>query len=296
MPNFAVGATFTYRRFSNLLWDVPQGITSADYVQGGTLTGTLPTGQAYNVPYYVASPAAVAGWNGLWTVENRPDYYQQFKGLELTATKRLSNHWMARVGFGTNSYREYFTNRATSIIDPTPTAYQQVTGLQWQLASPYQTGPGLNGGSVVTYDNSSGESKVYILPAKYQLSANGMYQGPWGFNFAGNFILRQGFGEPYFTGSVPDPIAGSKNVLLISNVDDYRLPAVATFDIRVEKVFTFGASSKVSRIALDFDVFNLFDAGTTLANQYNAQFSATLGQTTEIMNPRIARIGLRFMF
>ena len=196
MPSLAVSATFTYRRFTNLVWDVPDGITSADYQQAGTLTGLLPNGQPYSVPYYALSAAAGAAWNGLWTATNRPDYYQTYKGFELTVTKRLANHWMGRLGFGTNSWREYFSNRATSIIDPTPTVYQQVSGLQWQLPAPYQTGPGVNGGSMVLYDNSSGESNVYIVPVTYQLSANGMYQAPWGLTFAANVIFRQGFGQP----------------------------------------------------------------------------------------------------
>jgi Carboxypeptidase regulatory-like domain/TonB-dependent Receptor Plug Domain len=293
MPSLVVGATFTYRRFTNLIWDVPQGITSADYQQAGTLTGTLPTGQAYSVPYYALSAAAGAAWNGLWTATNRPDYYQTYKGFELTVTKRMANHWMGRLGFGTNSWREYFSNRATSIIDPTPTAYQQVSGLQWQLPVPYQTGPGVNGGSMVLYDDSSGESNVYIVPVTYQLSANGLYQAPWGLSFAANVIFRQGFGQPYFFGNTQttDVIQGQKNVLLSSNVDNNRLPNVTTLDGRVEKSITFGRY----KAALDFDVFNLLNSGVTLANQYNASFS-TFGQTLEIINPRIARVGLRFMF
>ena len=37
------------------------------------------------------------------------------------------------------------------------------------------------------------------------------------------------------------------------------------------------------------------DTATVLANQYNASTS-TFGQTLEIINPRIARLGLRFTF
>jgi hypothetical protein len=298
-PSMGVSATFTWRRFSNLIWDVPDGITSADYVQAGTLKGTLPTGQTYNVPYSSLTPAASAAWNGLWTATNRPDYYQQYLGLELSATKRLADRWMARIGFSSNSFTEHFSNRAQSIIDPTPTYFPSMTGLQWGVPSPnggsqytYGTGPGVNGGSMVVYDNSSGENNVWILPVHYQITANGLYQGPWGLNFAGNLLVRQGFAQAYYM-QVPttDLGQGFKNVLLTSNVDSNRLPTVATFDARIEKMVAIGHY----KVALDLDAFNLFNTATVLANQYNAATS-TFGQPLEIINPRIARLGLRFTF
>jgi len=95
--------------------------------------------------------------------------------------------------------------------------------------------------------------------------------------------------------STHDPLIAKKNVLLVSNIDDFRLPTVASFDARVEKVFAFGRTN----VALDLDVFNLFNAGTVLRRQYDAStgtgptgFDAVL----EIMNPRIARIGAWFTF
>ena len=80
-------------------------------------------------------------------------------------------------------------------------------------------------------------------------------------------------------------------MLLSSNVDDNKLPNVTTLDVRIEKAIAFGRF----KAAVDFDVFNLLNSGVTLANQYNASFS-TFGQTLEIINPRIARVGVRFFF
>ena len=83
-------------------------------------------------------------------------------------------------------------------------------------------------------------------------------------------------------------------MLLVSQVDQFRLPAVTSLDGRVEKRFTFGAT----HVALDFDVFNLLNAGTVLGKQYDARLTGATGfdNTLEIMNPRIARLGLRFTF
>jgi len=48
----------------------------------------------------------------------------------------------------------------------------------------------------------------------------------------------------------------------------------------------------------DFDVFNLFNSGTVLGRQYDYRLTGATGfnQVLEIMNPRIARVGLRFGF
>ena len=90
-----------------------------------------------------------------------------------------------------------------------------------------------------------------------------------------------------------DPL-GRKTVLLVRNVDDFRLPAVSTFDLRLERRFAFGQS----RLSLDVDVFNLFNAGTVLGRQYDARLEGVtgFGQVLEIMNPRIARLGVRYTF
>ena len=61
-----------------------------------------------------------------------------------------------------------------------------------------------------------------------------------------------------------------------------------------------GKSFKVQRASfnVDLDVFNLFNEGTVLGRTYNLRSTGATGfnQVLEIMNPRIARIGLRFNF
>jgi hypothetical protein len=69
---------------------------------------------------------------------------------------------------------------------------------------------------------------------------------------------------------------------------------VTSFDGRVEKAFTFGRS----KIAVDFDVFNLLNSDVVLGKTYDARLTGALGynQIREIMQPRIARLGVRFNF
>ena len=283
MPNFGVSATFTYRHISDLLWNPGIGVTPANYVQTGTLTGTYANVGTVSVPLYglvsSSGPGRVA--------ENHPDYHQRYLGFEVSATKRMANHWMGRFGFATTSWNEYFDGPG-AILDKTPSPYPN-TGYENYVAA----GPLVNGGPVVIHSTGSGKSTIYQIPPKYQLMANGLYQAMWGIDLGASFQMRQGYGEPFYRSLVKtnDALVPNKNVLLAQGADQFRLDAVSTFDLRVEKMFKFGKSS----LAADFDVFNLFNKATTLGLQYDAR-KTTYNNVLEIMNPRIARLGVRFFF
>ena len=285
-PHFSVSGTITYRHMQDLTWTPLIGVTQANYSRTATLTGTAPEIGAYSVPLYALSPSAVPPGGGkVFTV--REGYHQRYLGLELSATKRLANRWMARFGFSTNDWREYFDDPARAILDPTraPSA-----SAAWPFA-----GPQVNGGAVVRSSTGSGKSGIYMVAPKFQIVANGQYEAIWGINIGANVVARQGFAEPFFQSNVAtgDPL-GRKTVLLVPQVDDFRLPAVTSLDGRIEKRFSFGSS----KLSLDFDVFNLLNSGTVLGRQYDARLTGPtgFGNTLEIMNPRIARLGVRFTF
>ena len=282
MPSFGVSATVTYRYINNTLWGPANGITPASYSQTGTFTGTFANVGAVSIPFYGAT-GVLPGFNQ----QNRPDYHQRYLGFELAATKRMSNHWMGRAGFAKTSWNEYFDSPA-AILDKTPTRSPSNEYGQYQSA-----GPLVNGGPVVVRSAGSGKSDIYLLPPKYQMSANGMYQAPWGLDFGANFILRQGYGEPFFRSRVNahDPVLANKNLLLTNGADQFRLSAVSLLDVRIEKMFKFSSMS----FALDFDIFNVLNTATTLGLQYDAR-SGLYNSVQEIMNPRIARLGVRFTF
>jgi hypothetical protein len=218
---------------------------------------------------------------------NRPGYHQRFVGLEIAATKRLSKRWNGRVALSTNDWREYFDDRSAAILDPTP-------GPASSSARPF-AGPQVDGGPVVRQAAGSGKTAVFMVAPAYQFVANGAYVAKWGIDVAANLVLREGYAEPFFQSDVAtgDPL-GHKSVLIVKNVEDFRLPSVTTLDLRVGKTFTFG----IAKVAADFDVFNLLNSGTVLARQYDVRLTGPtgFGQTLEVMNPRIARIGVRFTF
>jgi hypothetical protein len=200
----------------------------------------------------------------------------------------MSDRWMARLAFSSNDHREYFTDPARAIEDPTPNpgnnGNTNFTGYAKK-----------NGALVVTEGTGSGKSDVYLVQPKYQLVANGAYQAPYGINLALNMVTRQGYGMPFYAlVDTSDPATPQKEVLVADDVGDFRLPAVTSLDFRVGKEFAFNRA----RLNVDFDIFNLTNQGTELRRQYDVTTTGATGanQVLEIMNPRILRVGLRLNF
>ena len=274
MANLGVSASYTFRHFSNFNWRPIEGLRADDYVQRGTYTGSLePVGQ-FSVPFFGVS--ALPANRTRTEYIDRDGYSQRFNGLEVSATKRMSNRWMARFGFSMNDHREYFDGN-NSRTDPTST-----------LAN-----PNIDGGEVMAASGGSGKSQIYLVLPKYQFVLNGVYQAPWGINLGMNMVNRQGFAMPYNRSNVAtgDPLGNNKTLLLVKKVTDFRLPPVTSLDLRLGK--TFAIRSTTANI--DLDVFNVLNSATVLGRQYDLRF-ATRDAVREIMNPRILRVGFRFAF
>ena len=284
IPNSALTTSVTYRRFTNSRWFPLIGITSADYGLVDTLTATLPAaagGGSVSQDVYAPLPGVVLPPGDGRDERNRNGYHQQYWGWEANFIKRLSNRWMARIGYSWNDHREYFTDRAAAITDPTP--------------SP--TAPERDGGLVITSTGGSGKSDIFFLTPKFQFIANGLYQAPLGINVAANLLIRQGYGQPYFQEipAHPRDSGAFKDVLLTPDVGANRLPAIKSFDLRIGKEFRVNDVS----LNIDLDWFNVLNTGTVLGRQYDVGAAAGLtgpGNTLEIMNPSLLRLGFRVGF
>ena len=287
MRNFGISGSVSYRRFNDFNWRPLIGVTSANYHVEDVVTGTFPGVGAVNQPYYVLDPERLPAGGGR-DYSTREGYYQRYWGFEVQAVKRMSDRWMARLAFSSNDHREYFTDPARAIEDPTPNpgnnGNTNFTGYAKK-----------NGALVVTEGTGSGKSDVYLVQPKYQLVANGAYQAPHGINLALNMVTRQGYGMPFYAlVDTSDPATPQKEVLVADDVGDFRLPAVTSLDFRVGKEFAFNRA----RLNVDFDIFNLTNQGTELRRQYDVTTTGATGanQVLEIMNPRILRVGLRVNF
>ena len=284
IPNSALTTSVTWRRFTNFTWEPLIGLTSADYGVVDTLTATLPPaggGGPVSQDVHAPLPGVVLPPGGGVEERNRDGYHQSYWGWETSFIKRLANRWQARVAYSFNDHREYFTDPAAAIIDPTPTP----------------TSPKRDGGLVITSTSGSGKTDIFFVSPRYQLVANGLYEAPLGINIAASLLLRQGFGQPWFQEiqAHARDAAATKDVLFAPDVGAHRLPATRSFDVRIGKEFRVDAYT----MNVDFDWFNILNAGTVLRRQYDvgtAEGPTGPGQTLEIMNPSLLRLGFRLGF
>ena len=112
-PNLSLGVTGTYRRSSKSIWLPFLGVNGTGWVAMDPISIDTPEGRYTINPFDLTDDnlagADAAGYGQYLT--NRPGYGRHFKGLEVTAHKRLSNKWMARVALSYNDWTEHFNGR-----------------------------------------------------------------------------------------------------------------------------------------------------------------------------------------
>jgi len=287
-PEFVLGLNLTYRQVTDLveterlvfdgdarsdanLTSIGRVHNRNDY-QAKQITATLPNGQTVTQTIWELKPG-VTTRNGLFYTNG--DREQEYVGAALTFNKRLANRWMLR---GNVSWQDWTWNVPNSELeDQTP-----FLGVG-QDGDPVLQGSGTGSGS---------KGGVYIN-SNWSYSVNGMYQvapdRPWGFNLAGNLTGREGYPIPYFSRQARNNIPGNTNVAIA--VDEFRNDDIHVFDARVEKEFTFSDIG----LTLGVDVFNVLNESYVLQRQHRLGIRTT-NHVTEILSPRIFRVGARLSF
>ena len=300
MPNFAVSTSFGYGHTSDLIWQTYPGLTSADFVQIGTIGQVVnaTTGQVFNsnTPYYGLAPGVVLPPGSLLT--NRQGYHQRYWSWDVSATKRLSQNWMVRGNFTLSNTQEFFDDPSVAIQDPTPLAVAGAgtTGAgyssQPEFTNTTWVMPNLNGGVVTSWPGAaSGSTTDVFLNAKWSYSVMGMYQFKYGINASGTVYGRQGYPNPDYFLVNRDLLGTGSPILVNPDLNAVRNPSVNIVDLRAEKSIKYRGIDTV----IGVDAFNVFNSNTLLqANRLIT--SSTYGQPRQIVAPRIFRFGLRIGF
>ena len=291
ISDFSVGINGTYRKMRDFIWTVgekTQGqgdlYSTADYVLHAPATcnpatqNCAPFTSTLSLPYYVLKPGLSAPT--FHVIMNRPDYNQVYKGLELTANKRMSNRWMLRGNFTFQDWKQH--NSGAGIIDPTR-----------QRDANY--GCTVCDGSDVIIGSGTGSGSfggVYIN-SKWAYSLTGLYQLPiietsLGFNLNG----RQGYALPYVLRVAGTGGEGNKFLLAENNVTQFRNANVRDLDLRLAKDF------RISRVGLtvSIDGFNMLNSNTVLQRNVARLAVAANNRVTEVLSPRVFRLGARLNF
>lgn len=284
MPNFAIGAAYSYRKRTNFTWDVfekTQGAgdyyTAADYVLLGTpVTGTLPNGTPYSVANYRLNPALDAPV--FFVTTNRPDYNQIYHGLELTATKRFSNRWMMRGNVTLSDWTQNVGDNG--FVDPTAI-------VEGDSCSSCDGDVVASGGGVGGYINS-----------RWSYSLNSVYEAPFKLMFGAAVVGREGFVLPYYRRVNNRDGVGNKNVMVVEEFGENRLPNMFNLDLRVARDFHIASDVVLN---LSVDLFNVTNERTVLWRD-NRLYSADGPDVEEnnwieqMQSPRVWRFGARVRF
>lgn len=294
LTDFSVGVNFSHRRYSDLLetrYEKTQGgndfYTSADFVVGGQAGGTITdpdSGKVYNMPqepYYVLKDGVPSPVYAV--VRNRPDYEQTYNGIELVATKRLSNRWMMRANLSWNDWQE--DSGPDSFADPTR-----------RLLS---TGGcvGNCNGSVIERSAGSGAFSNVFINSEWSANVTGLYQLPWDFSIGASFAARQGYPALYRDEVTTDANTSGFSDVILHEIGDARFENVYEFDVRLAKEFRF---SRGMGLTLSADLFNAPNQRSVLQREtiiaYDQEYSGNGDQISELQSPRVWRFGARFSF
>jgi len=207
---------------------------------------------------------------------NPPGAERNYDGVEVTLNKRFSNRWMMMASY----------------------VYAKSRGLIGTDFDDSWTGTGY-------FNNPNAHINAYgnfPLERRHQFKLQGLWQGPWGFNVSGYFRYLDGTRWTRTIRSIDLGLSLPQGTVTIyaEPRGSRKLPPLKILDLRVEKTFNILSGRK---IGLFVDVFNVLNANTATDVWTQSSRSTTVagktvyfGQTTSIMDPRIARIGFRFDF
>jgi len=280
--NFAAGAAYTWRKVNDVSSWLPRvGMTSANYTANAPVTQNGYTAQTFS-----PDPNLVAQYQGARILTNRPDYSTGYSGLELTLVKRMSHKWFARAAFSYMDWHENLTG-PNAAQNPTRT---DTTGGQAGVAQNGDSGPQVNGGQLAPRSGGSGKGDIFYS-ARWQFVANGLYQLPANFEVAASIFGHQGYLYPVQL-RLSAGQDGALRTLAVPTLDTKRYDNLWDADFRLANNIKLAGRASMQVTA---DLFNAFNKGTILGRNRQAN-SGAFGLPTDVLSPRILRIGLRFNF
>ncbi len=273
-PGLRVDVEGGFRRQTRTLWRPLLGLTRADYVARGAVTGEL-FGRPYATVYFApASTSQIVPGNGR-LLTNREGYAEEIWTLDLAARGRVARWLDWRAWGGVLDWRERFPDAERAVQDPTS----------------LDTEPLYDQGVAAVRAGGLGRGDLFVN-ARWMLGASLQAHLPWALEAAVVVNARDGFPIPYIqVASTGDPTAGSKDVLISRTFDRYRLPALWQVDLRVSRPFRLGRGTLTGIV----DVFNLTNAATTLQVARDIELP-NFDRPREIVRSRIVRLGLAYRF
>ena len=213
-----------------------------------------------------------ASFNGLRDdlLTNDPANSASFTTFDTEVVKRFSKKWQMVTGFDVNQYKTWRFAVANGHDIQTDT-----TG---RAQDP----------NLLQYNNG-------LNYWHWQYKALGSYELPWGFTSAATLRITKG--EPYGRTINSTGLSQGALSLRVEPIGTFFYPKVKLLDLRLAKSVRLGENwGKVEGI---LDVFNITNSAAVLSvnNQTGRDnLGATFGRVLQTLNPRIARLGVRWTF
>jgi hypothetical protein len=264
VADFSISANYIHRNDKDLIHTMQTGIPDSTYTPVSVADpgpdGVAGTGDDKRLTVYAQNPATFGKELYLETNPNKygKDNDRTYDGFELVANKRLSHDL------------QFVASLITQKMDSlTP------------VSDFYTSGLFFNPNDQV---NARGRDPA-VEPVLLKLQ--GTYNARWGFLVSGYY--RYGQGIVYTRQLVVRGLPQGTVTVFAEPLGTSELPHNHNVDLRVEKRFTL---PHATRLGFSVDVFNLLNASTITS--VGTSTGVNLGRPQVIVNPRIARLGVRF--
>jgi len=195
---------------------------------------------------------------------NIPGYEGTYKTLEFSANKRYGQRWSMVASYSytwTKEYnRTYFNNVFGTAVS------------NFSLFGAYPTNP---------------NEKTLNDFTNWNAKFSGTYDAGWGMRITP--VLKMQSGAPYGRVIAANLNYNTAQLILVEPIGTRRQDTVSVFDVRAEKQLRFGDKA---RVGLFLDVYNLLNSNTAV--NINWRSGASFEKATTVLNPRIAKFGVKF--
>ena len=265
LKDLRISASYYYRVKKNLVgiantsWQPSDFVATTTDNSGNPFTNPL-TGQPITLYNQINNVGVFTNVVTNLTSLNDNHYH----GFELTAVKRMSNHWQVLGGL----------------------TIQRQKGLYCCAGASDEA----------LYDNFSDpnylinrENSYLNNDATYVFKVDSTYELPWKIGSSVNFQHYTGY--PFLPLGIFGGLNQVSETIVLQPAGQQRLPSVNMLNVRLSREFTIGDRWRVEPL---IDFFNVTNAQTVTA--WGQYFGGTYKYPGNTINPFLARFGLRFNF
>ena len=268
-PNWAISINGFYRRAWNYIWTFPYDpegrYTDADFYNCWVQTGAIPP-EWGGWPVYACTVPKPAGVR--W--ENRPAFVTRYLGVDLRIRRRFAHGWQL---FGATTLQQnlQFMRDRTAYLDP--------TNVPQRNRGPYFT---------------TGWETDVMNHMRWMVKLGGTVRLPGRLYLSGILIARDGLlYQSVYRATRPSNGWGSVVDVYTHRLNQKRLPTFWLLNMRLERRFRIGS---LGRIDVIIDAFNILNRALATRKFGIANAPDLYDRVTEIISPRIFRLGVRYTF